>query len=173
MHFGDKFGESLGGSRAPPSFPRSSPNFPGSFPATSPEVLSLWNLTAIQRFPGSSPNFPGSSPNFPGSSPDFPGGQPLCLGSLTPSLRRSYRAVPARPTPLGWTPSEPLPPDLIWTRFGPDWDPILIRNSGAKRVKIRSKSGPEEGVRRGSPSRDKRCFLNGVFQSGVFSGQSG
>ena len=46
--FGDKFGESLGGSQAPPSFPRkspdfpgSSPNFPGSFSATSPEVLSL------------------------------------------------------------------------------------------------------------------------------------
>ena len=50
--------------------PRTSPdpNFSGSFSATSPEVLSLWNLTAIQRFPGSFPNFPGSSPNFPGSS---------------------------------------------------------------------------------------------------------
>ena len=61
-----------------PDFPGSSPNFPGSFSATSPEVLSLWNLTAIQRFPGSSPNFSGSSPNFPG-------GQPLSLGSLSPS----------------------------------------------------------------------------------------
>ena len=61
-----------------PDFPGTSPNFPGRFSATSPEVLSLWNLTAIQRFPGSSPNFPGSSPNFPG-------GQPLSLGSLTPS----------------------------------------------------------------------------------------
>ena len=39
---------------------------------TSPEVLSLWNLTAIQRFPGSFPNFPGSSPNFPGSSRTSP-----------------------------------------------------------------------------------------------------
>ena len=51
-----------------PDFPGSSPNFPGSFSATSPEVLSLWNLTANQRFPGSFPDFPGSSPNFPGSS---------------------------------------------------------------------------------------------------------
>ena len=54
-----------------PGFFGSSPNFPGSFSATSPEVLSLWNLTAIQ--------------GFPGSFPDFPGGQPLSLGSLTPS----------------------------------------------------------------------------------------
>ena len=58
---------------------------PGSFLATSPEVLSLWNLTAIQRFTASFPIFPGSSPDFSGSSPDFPGGQPLSLGSLTPS----------------------------------------------------------------------------------------
>ena len=45
-----KFGESLGGSQAPPSFwevpglPRKFPELPpGSFSATSPEVLSLWN----------------------------------------------------------------------------------------------------------------------------------
>ena len=68
-----------------PDFPRSSPNFAGSFSATSPEVLSLWNSTAIQGFPGSFPDFPGSSPDFPGSFPDFPGGQPLLWGSLTPS----------------------------------------------------------------------------------------
>ena len=60
-----------------PDFPGSSPNFPGSFSATSPEVLSLWNFTAIQGFPGSFPDFPGSSPDFPGSFPDFPGGQPF------------------------------------------------------------------------------------------------
>ena len=53
-----------------PDFPGSSPNFPGSFSATSPEVLSLWNFTAIQ-------GFPGSFPDFPGSFPDFPGGQPF------------------------------------------------------------------------------------------------
>ena len=69
-----------------PDFPGSSPDFPGSFWATFPEVLSLWNLTAIQGFPGSFPDFPGSSPNFPGGFPHFPGGQPLFLGSLTPSL---------------------------------------------------------------------------------------
>ena len=78
----DKFGESLGGSQAPPSFwrasgrspdfPGSSPNFPGNFSATSPEVLSLWNLTAIQGFPGSFPNFPGSSTDFSGSSGTSP-----------------------------------------------------------------------------------------------------
>ena len=73
--------------------PRKFPELPlGSFSVTSPEVLSLWNLTAIQRFPGSFPDFPGSLPDFPGSLPDFPGslpdfprGRPLSLGSLTPS----------------------------------------------------------------------------------------
>ena len=75
----------LRGSGKSPDFPGSSPNFPGSFSATSPEVLSLWNLTAIQGFPGSFPDFSGSSPDFPGSFPDFPGGQPLSLGNLTPS----------------------------------------------------------------------------------------
>ena len=40
-----------------PDFPGSSQNFPGSSAATSPEVLSLWNLTAIQGFPGSFPEF--------------------------------------------------------------------------------------------------------------------
>ena len=89
---GDKFGESLGGKsgflellESPRTSLEVPPNFPGSFSAASPEVLSLWNLTAIQRFPGSFPNFPRSSPNFPASSPDFPGGQSLSLGSLTPS----------------------------------------------------------------------------------------
>ena len=55
-----------------PDFPGSSPNFSGSFSATSPEVLSLWNLTAIQGLPGSFPDFPGSSPNFPGGSRTSP-----------------------------------------------------------------------------------------------------
>ena len=68
-----------------PDYPGSSPNFPGSFSATSPEVLSLWNLTAIQRFPGSFPDLPESFADFPGGFPDFPGGPPLPLGSLTPS----------------------------------------------------------------------------------------
>ena len=36
------------------------------------QASSLWNLAAIQRFPGSFPNFPGSSPNFPGSSRTSP-----------------------------------------------------------------------------------------------------
>ena len=82
--FGDKFGESLGGSQAPPSFwevpglPRKFPGLPwkffGDFPGSSLTV----ELNSNQRVPG-------SFPDFPGSSPDFPGGQPLSLGSLTPS----------------------------------------------------------------------------------------
>ena len=71
-----------------PDFPGSSPNFPGSFSVTSPEVLSLWNLTAIQGFPGSFPDFPGSSPDFPGSFPDFPGGQPFLWEAWHPLLTR-------------------------------------------------------------------------------------
>ena len=63
-----------------------SPDFPGSFSATSPEVLSLWNLTAIQRFPRSFPNFPGSSPNFPGSSRTFP--------EVSPFLWEAWHPLP-------------------------------------------------------------------------------
>ena len=62
---------------------------PWSAPATSPEVLSLWNSIAIQRFLGSFPDFPatspqcpGSLPDFLGSSPDFPGGYRCNLSTL-------------------------------------------------------------------------------------------
>ena len=91
LTIGDQFGESLGGSQAPPAspevpgLPQKFPGLPrkffGDFPGSSLTV----ELNSIQRFPGSFPDFPGSSPDFPGSSPDFPGGQPLSLGSLTPS----------------------------------------------------------------------------------------
>ena len=89
---GDKFGESLGGSQAPPSFwevprlPRKFPELPRKFSATSPEVLSLWNLTAIQRFPGSFSNLPGSSPNFPGSSRTSPEVSPFLWEAWHPLL---------------------------------------------------------------------------------------
>ena len=59
-------------SGSPRTSPEVPPNFPGSFSATSPEVVPLCNLTAIQRFPGSFANLPGSSPNFPGSSRTSP-----------------------------------------------------------------------------------------------------
>ena len=89
---GDKFGESLGGSQAPPSFwkvprlPRKFPQLPQKFFGDLPGSSLTVNLTAIQGFPGSFPDFPRSSPKFPGGFPDFPGGQPLFLESLTPSL---------------------------------------------------------------------------------------
>ena len=92
VQVGDKFGESLGGSQAPPSFwevpglPRKFPEFPRKFSATSPEVLSLWTLTAIQRFPRSSPNFPGSSPNFRGSSGTSPEVSPFLWEAWHPLL---------------------------------------------------------------------------------------
>ena len=89
--FGDKFGESLGRSQAPPSFrkvpglPRKFPKLPRKFFGDFPGGSLTVELTAIQRFPGSFADFPGSSPDYPGGFPNFPGGQPLSLGSLTPS----------------------------------------------------------------------------------------
>ena len=88
---GDKFGESLGGSQAPPSFweapglPRKFPELPRKFFGVLPGSSLTVELHSNQRFPGSFPDFPRSFPDFPGSSPDFPGGQPQSLGSLTPS----------------------------------------------------------------------------------------
>ena len=69
-----------------PKLPRKFPELPRKFSATSPEVLSLWNLTAIQRFPGSFPNFPGSSPNFPGSSRTSPEVSPFLWEAWHPLL---------------------------------------------------------------------------------------
>ena len=81
---GDKFGESLGGSQAPPSFwevlglPRKFPELPrkffGDFPGSS--------LTVELN---SNPEVPRKFPKLPRKFPDFPGGQPLSLRSLTPS----------------------------------------------------------------------------------------
>ena len=69
--------------------PQTSPEVPGlprKFPSDSPEVLSLWNLTEIQWFPGVFPDFPGSSPDFPGSSRILWRSAPFSgLGTLTPS----------------------------------------------------------------------------------------
>ena len=89
---GDKFGESLGGSQAPPSFwkvpglPQNFPQLPrkffGDFPGSSLTVEFNSNPRVPQKFP----RLPGSSPNFPGGFPDFPGRQLLFLGRLTPSL---------------------------------------------------------------------------------------
>ena len=46
------------------------------------------------------------------------------FGEYGQDFPRSYRALPAGPTPLDPTPSEALPPDLLRTRFRPDFDPI-------------------------------------------------
>ena len=88
--FGDKFGESLGGSQAPPSFwkvpglPRKFPKLPrkffGDFPGSSLTVESNSNPEVPRRFP----KLPRKFPKLPRKFPDFPGGQPLSLGSLTP-----------------------------------------------------------------------------------------
>ena len=80
----DKYGESLGGSQAPPGFwkvPGSSPSFRESFSVTFPEALSV----ELNSNPGVPRKFPRLPRKFPRSFPDFPRGQPLSLGSLTPS----------------------------------------------------------------------------------------
>ena len=87
---GDRFGESLGGSQASPSFwkvpglPRKFPKLPRKFFGDFPRSSLTVELICNPGVPGSFPDFPGSSPDFPGSSLDFPRGQPLSLGSLTP-----------------------------------------------------------------------------------------
>ena len=88
---GDKFGESLGGSQAPPSFwevpglPRKFPELPrkffGDFPGSSLTV----ELNSNPEVPRKFPKLPRKFPKLPRKFPDFPGGQPLSLGSLTPS----------------------------------------------------------------------------------------
>ena len=84
--------ELLGSPRTSPEVPQTSPEVPQTSPEVfrrlPPEVLSLWNFTAIQGFPGSFPNFPGSFPDFPGSFPDFPGGQPFLWEAWHPLLTR-------------------------------------------------------------------------------------
>ena len=107
-----------------PDFPGSSPNFPGSFSATSPEVLSLWNLAAIQGFPGSFPDLPGSSPDFPGSFPDFPGGQPFLWEAWHPLLtRKNFLWLELRKLPVNKPPARH---SLIWL----EWDSLVEKNIG-------------------------------------------
>ena len=88
---GDKFGESLEGSQATPSFwevsrlPRKFPELPrkfcGDFPGGSLTVELSSNPGVPRKFPG----LPRKFPKLPRKFPDFPGGQALSLGSLTPS----------------------------------------------------------------------------------------
>ena len=91
-----------------PDFPRSSPDFPGSSPATSPEVLSLWNLTAIQRFPGSLSDFPRTSPNFPGTSPEV---SPFLWEAWHPLLTHKNFLWQMTWLGLTWRPYESLSED--------------------------------------------------------------
>ena len=91
LRLGDKFGESVEGSQAPPSFwevprlPRKFPELPrkffGDFPGGSLTVELSSNPGVPRKFPG----LPRKFPKLPRKFADFPGGQPLSLGSLTPS----------------------------------------------------------------------------------------
>ena len=95
IFIGDKFGESLVGSQAPLSFwevprlPQKLPELPRKFSATSPEVLSLWNLTAIRKVsPRKFPELPLKFPKLPRKFRNFPevspfSGKPDTLTWLT------------------------------------------------------------------------------------------
>ena len=90
-NFGDKFGESLGGSQAPPSFwevpglPRKFPELPRKFFGDVPGRSLTVELNRNPEVPRKFPKLPRKFPKLPRKFPDFPGGQPLSLGSLTPS----------------------------------------------------------------------------------------
>ena len=88
---GDKFGESLGGSQAPPSFwevpglPRKFPRLPrkffGDFPGSSLTVELYSNPGVPRKFP----RLPRKFPRLPRKFPGLPRRSALSLGSLTPS----------------------------------------------------------------------------------------
>ena len=88
---GDKFGESLGGSQAPPSFwevPglfRMFPELPRKFFSDFPGSSLTVELNSNPEVPWKFRKLPRKFPRLPRKFPDFPGGQPLSLGSLTPS----------------------------------------------------------------------------------------
>ena len=88
---GDKFGESLEGSQAPPSFwevprlPRKFPKLPRKFFGDFPGGSLTVELSSNPGVPRKFPRLPRKFPKLPRKFPDFPGGQPLSLGSLTPS----------------------------------------------------------------------------------------
>ena len=66
----------------------------------------------------------------------------MCLfRPLELKLSRSYRAISAGPAPPTPTPSEHLPPDLIWSG-----NHLFGSESGQKRVQIRSGGRCSEGV---------------------------
>ena len=89
--FGDKFGESLGGSQAPPSFwevpglPRKFPKLPRKFFGDFPWSSLTVELNSHPEVPRKLPKLPRKFPKLPQKFADFPGGPPLSLGSLTPS----------------------------------------------------------------------------------------
>ena len=101
---GDKFGESLGGSQATPSFwevpglPRKFPKLPrkffGDFPGSSLTVELYSNPGVPRKFPRLPRKFPGLPRKFPG----LPRRSALSLGSLTPSpdSQKLSLMIPAR-----------------------------------------------------------------------------
>ena len=83
-YLGDKFGESLGGSQATPSFcgsPQTSPEVP----QTSPEVFGDFPGSSLTVELYSNPGVPRKFPGLPRKFPGLPRRSALSLESLTPS----------------------------------------------------------------------------------------
>ena len=91
-NLGDKFGESLGGSQATPSFwevpglPLKFPKLPrkffGDFPGS---FLTVALYSKFPRLPRKFPRLPRKFPGLPRKFPGLPRRSALFLGSLTPS----------------------------------------------------------------------------------------
>ena len=116
---GDKFGESLGGSQAPPSFwevpglPRKFPELPrklfGDFSGSSLTVELNSNPEVPRKFPRGSPEVSQTSPEVPQTSPEVPGlprrsapfsGKPDTLSRLTKTFSELCH------NRRSWTPKE-------------------------------------------------------------------
>ena len=103
---GDKFGESLGGSEATPSFwevPRTSPEVSrtspevfGDFPGSSLTVELNSNPEVPQKFP----KLPRKFPKLPWKFPGLPRRSAVSLGSLAPSSDSQKLSLTVSPYPL-------------------------------------------------------------------------
>ena len=103
---GDKFGESLGGSQAPPSFwevpglPRKFPELPRRFFGDFPGGSLTVELSSNPGVPRKFPRLPRKFPKLPRKFPGLPRRSALSLGSLTPSSNsQKLSLISTRPQP--------------------------------------------------------------------------
>ena len=106
-----------------------------------PKFLHGFHMLARSKNPGCSGRFAFVLPQDQGMEDQ----RNYQISSHRSSLR-THRAIRAGPTPPARTLSEHLPPDLIWTRFGPEKGDFRSE-SGQNRVQIRSGGRCSERVR--------------------------